>query len=124
MTHSISGLITHVSNAEESDLLGVGGHIFAETFQDLVEDHGNLVSVRYYISDKSVDPNKLKEDFLLKVLGCANVDYSMHYTELTGYLWTTEELTIGGHDLLNELETHLNKYLYMEIDFHDRVAWD
>ena len=43
----------------------------------------------------------------------------MAYSEITGYLWTDEVVKIGGHDLLKEFETHLGKYLYMEIEYYE-----
>lgn len=77
------------------------------------------VTVRYWISDTPATKEELKEDFIVKSLGgVANCKYGSHYSELTGYLWTDEELKIGGHDLLNELKSFKDKWIILEIEVH------
>jgi len=75
------------------------------------------VTVRYFISDTEKSIEELKENQLLSISGAVNADYSSKYSEYTGYLWTDEELKVGGHDLLNELYSNEGKYLYMEVDY-------
>jgi len=82
------------------------------------EYYGNYLSVSYYISDKEVPIDQIKEEWLKKVMGIAETDYGERYgTELTGYMWTDQQLNVGGHDLLAELESYLHKYLVLEIEY-------
>ena len=53
---------------------------------------------------------------MLIVMGDANVDLQSRYSEITGYLWTDEDLNVGGHDLLAELKGHVGKWLIMEVE--------
>ena len=75
---------------------------------------GNIVTVRYYISDKEATEEELQEDFLINTLyGNLESEYGAFYSEVTGYLWTDDKLNIGGHDLRKELESYVGKYLYL-----------
>lgn len=77
----------------------------------------DLVTVRYYISNKEATEDELKEDFLINTLyGKLESDYGASYSEYTGYLWTNDELEVGGHDLLEELKGYDGKYLYMIVE--------
>lgn len=78
---------------------------------------GNFVTVRYYVSDKEATKDELIEDFLVNTLyGNMESEYGARYSEYTGYLWTDDDLKVGGHDLLSELEGATGKYLYMIIE--------
>lgn len=119
----IKGQIKKWSNGEE-DVLKVGGEILAEQFQNLLDKYGKLVTVRYYTSDKKIASlEKAQEEFLKRVMGFTCANYHMHYSEVTGYLWTDENLNVGGHNLLAELSTQVGKYLLMEVIFHDANAY-
>lgn len=78
---------------------------------------GNFVTVRYYLSDKEATKDELVEDFLINTLyGNMESEYGARYSEYTGYLWTDDNLRVGGHDLLSELGDADGKYLYMIIE--------
>ena len=38
-----------------------------------------------------------------------------------GYLYTNEDMDIGNHDLLDNLFSHLGKYLYLELEVFDEI---
>jgi len=50
--------------------------------------------------------------------GEGEAEYEDVYTEWTGYLWTNESIHVGGHNLLREINSHLGRYLWMEIDYN------
>ena len=95
------------------------------------------VSVRYIISDNPItDPEYLIASFVSQLDGVIELKHNSHFSELTGYLWTDNELKIGGHDLLKELSSHLadsegqvrwyntyerspEKYLWLEVIKHE-----
>lgn len=96
--------------------------ILAETLHDDLSVYGSYLTVRYYTGPVPVeDPTK---EFIKQLYGAgeltpqeSNIKYDMAYSEYTGYLWTDEEINVGGHDLLTELKSHVGRYLYMEITF-------
>ena len=121
-TFRYNGLLQNASNGEEEVLaLGdpyVDGSYIAE---ELMEDIGErFVSVRYYCSKSPIKSVEDAEIRWLKTMdGWLNADYGMAYTEVTGYLWTTEELEVGGHDLLAELSSHVGEYILLIVDVYE-----
>lgn len=79
----------------------------------------NVVSARYWVSDKKCTKEEANELFIKKLHGCLEAKFCINYSELTGYLWTDEELKIGGHDLLEELKSYVGKFLVLEIKIHN-----
>lgn len=83
---------------------------------------GKACTVRYYISDREADEETLQEDFLINTLyGNLRSEFNARYSEITGYLWTDDELNIGGHDIRDELESYVGKFLYMIIDIDEEA---
>jgi len=76
------------------------------------------VTVKYWITDEEVSKDEAQEKFLNKIMGFAVADFSVHYGDWTGYLWTDEDLNVGGHDLLEELKFHDGQFLILEIEQH------
>lgn len=117
MTIEIKGWIREGSwGYDVDDALYVGDNVLALQLEDLV---GTVVSVRYWISDKEMTKDEATEEFLYHLLGILDSEFTPHYTEITGYIGVTEELHIGGHDLLEEIRSHLGSYLILEIEVHD-----
>jgi hypothetical protein len=132
------GRLVAASNGEEGDLLGMIPEgdvealnarlfrayvyegdpvILVELIRDDREDDEKYLSVRYFITDAPASPDDLESDLAAMATGDADVRYRMMYSESTGYLWTDEDFVVGGHDLAEELKSHLGKYLHMEIRF-------
>lgn len=89
----------------------------ADTLED--EIAGKTVTCRYWITADQCEKIEAIESFLKTLHGAADAEYGDRYSEITGYLWTDEELKIGGHDLLEELRSHVGKWLILEFDIHD-----
>jgi hypothetical protein len=77
-----------------------------------------FLSVKYYVSSWEIPEKEIQASYLKYLYGKNEAKYEMVYSEITGYLWTDEEIVVGGHDLLDELMTHLGKWLHMEITFY------
>lgn len=78
------------------------------------------VSVRYAIGLTDEWPDTLDEvaaDTIAILEGASKSEYYDSYSDLTGYLWTTEEAKVGGHDLIALLTWNVGKYLWMEVKF-------
>jgi hypothetical protein len=74
------------------------------------------VTARYWISNMKASKDEVQEDFIQQLCGKAEAEFYVRYSEITGYLWTDEDIIIGGHDLLEELLSHLGKWLILEIE--------
>jgi hypothetical protein len=110
------GMLSVASNGEE-DVLFCGENILAEDLQGYIRKNGSNLTVRYWIADQPLSPDQLNENFLASLYGAAECDYSVRYSEYTGYLGTDEEINVGGHDLLAELKGSDGKFLRMEVEF-------
>jgi len=82
---------------------------------------GEFASVRYATASTPIDEGKFIDLEIRTSLGETEAKYYERYSDLTGYLWTDEELKVGGHDLLNELKTYADQYLYLEITFYKQL---
>ncbi len=87
--------------------------IFEEDFQY------KKVTVRYWTSDTEKPKEELKKDVLRKIFGDVEADYGDRYSDYTGYLWTNEKLNIANHNLLEEIRSHIGRFIYIEIDVHN-----
>jgi hypothetical protein len=74
------------------------------------------VTIRYWITDEKCSKEEAVEAHVLRVMGIADVRLRSHYSEYTGYLWTDEDLKIGGHNLLLELKSVVGKWLILEVE--------
>jgi hypothetical protein len=77
---------------------------------------GKQVCVRYWVTDKQVTICEAQEGFVNRLMGLGAVDFQTHYSDITGYLSTDEDLNVGGHDLLREFRSYLGKWLILEVD--------
>ena len=113
-----NGIIQEGVRGDNSDALFIGDmeEPIAKCFDD--DFGGNWVTVSYYISDVEKTKRELMENRLISITGSVDADYRDAYSELTGYLWTDEELKVGGHDLLKILNDNLGKFIYMEVEIH------
>lgn len=110
------GFLKLDSNGEEDDILFLEGHD-EPVAEELEYKIGNkFATVRYYISDKEVSLEQAQEHFIRQLYGEIDASYSMRYSEYTGYLWTDEDLNVGGHDLLTELKSYIGKYLILIVE--------
>lgn len=112
------GFIEERYRGEKDDALFIGDmeYPLAEEFES--ELQGKQVSIRYWISDTKKTKEQIQEGALKTIMGVVDAEYGDRYSEITGYLWTDEELNIGGHDLLAELSSFKRKFVYLEIDVH------
>jgi hypothetical protein len=106
---------------EKGDYDWLDEPILADVLAQDITNYGNNLSVRYFISDSELDEDQLNLELMKTIYGndidSDNVRFGVRYSEYTGYLWTDEDIMIGGHDLLEELKSHIGKYLWMEITY-------
>lgn len=114
----ICGLLSPHSYGDADDILFVSSERdpLAEVLHDRIA--GKRVSARYWIAEKPCTLEEAQEDFVKRVFGLADTQFGAHYSEITGYLWTDENVKIGGHDLIKELRSNVGKWLVMEVVIH------
>lgn len=81
-----------------------------------------MVTMRYWVNDRELTSVEHATELTLEqVMGAGGVDAKCHHhwSEVTGYLYTTEEAVVGGHDLIAELESCVGKFLLLEITVHE-----
>ena len=77
---------------------------------------GKQVTARYWVTNKECTKEEAEISFLESLDGVADVECESAYSEVTGYLWTDENLKIGGHDLLDRLKSDAGKWLILEVE--------
>jgi hypothetical protein len=117
------GYLSLGSNGEDEHVLRLGEPVedpkwLAEAVMEDIEKHGNVLTVRYFITKESIPEDMVIPELLKTLAGWGDAKYAMVYTEMTGYIYTEEDLLIGGHDLLAELKNNLGKFCQLEIQFN------
>jgi hypothetical protein len=112
------GFLSLREHGEAYDILFISSEDepLAEVLDESIK--GKQVTVRYWICDKQCTKEEASQDHVQQVMGKADTDYGAAYSEVTGYLWTDEEINIGGHDLLAELKGNIGKWLVLEVEVH------
>lgn len=106
-------------NYHESLFLRGGGGEEEEPLAERLEFmDGRQVTVRYWIAEKECTKEEAVEDFAGALMGRAEADFGARYSEYTGYLWTDENIGVGGHDLLRELRGYDRQFLILEVEVH------
>lgn len=114
-----TGWLTFNEDNDGHETVSLDGEPIAEVLDYM---SGRIVTVSYYISNKEAEEEDLKEDFLINTLyGNLNSNYGACYSEITGYLWTNDDLQVGGHDLRRELESHVGKFLYLIVEVDEKA---
>jgi hypothetical protein len=116
------GFLSLGSNGEDEQVLRLGdpedSGWLAETVMEDMEKHGNVLTVRYFITKEFIPEDRVIPELLKTHAGWGDAKYAMVYTEMTGYIYTAEDLRVGGHDLLAELKNNLGKFCQLEIQFN------
>lgn len=81
------------------------------------EIFGPYATVRYFVADEERTAEQLTENLVRQLVGDVDAIYDDVYSEITGYLWTDEEIKVGGHDLLYELQTYKGRFVHLEIEW-------
>ena len=119
MTEKYIGRIQRFVNYEDHETikLSTKEEPLSEIIEEDIRLYGKYLSVSYFVSDKYIQEDQVVTEWLNTINGIGNAEYNMRYSEITGYLFTDEELIVGGHDLLEELESFIDKWIYLEIKY-------
>lgn len=115
MMRTYTGLLSLHSHGEADGVLFLSS-LEEPLAEELEWMAGKQVSVRYWITDRECTKEDAQRLATLEIMGIGEAEYGARYSEYTGYLWTDEEITVGGHDLLAELKSHAGKWLVLEVE--------
>lgn len=113
-TVSYNGLLSLHQSGDASDVLYLSS-VSEPLAYKLSWISNKNITVRYWITDIQVTQEQAETAFLQTCMGMAEVKFKSHYSEMTGYLFTDEDLIVGGHDLMAELKSYVGKWLILEI---------
>lgn len=122
--------VTYAGKISEKDYSEAYGIIFlsddptdplTRRVEDDLDSFGRYATIRYFISDEQRSIDELDENLIGKVCGDLAADYHDVYSEYTGYLWTDQELNIGGHDIFKELNGSLGRFAHIGIEYSNAV---
>jgi len=117
-TKTYTGQLSLGTYDEADDILFLLPHEspLAEILKDDIAR--KTVTARYWITDRQVDKVEAQEGFIRQLMGATDIDFGSHYSEITGYLWTDEEVNIGGHDIIAELHGYVGQWLILEVEIN------
>ena len=104
-------------NVDEYGCLECGDEYLVESVEDDFKK-GDKVFVRYYLSDKEITLDQANTALIIKTCGgdIDELEFILDaYSEYT-IMEYKEELKVGGHDLLEELEDYEGKYLILIVE--------
>lgn len=115
--YTFEGILSR-HETEEADALYLSG-----VREPVCEAIGRAVSrktvtVRYWSCSQPCTKKEASEEAVVSCMGKGDYAFGAVYSEMTGYLWTDEELNIGGHNLISELSSHEGRYLIVEVEVH------
>ena len=101
----------------EPEFLRLDDENLAEILEDSIS--GKCVTVSYYTCNEKCTLDEARSSWLQTLQGGVETNVGARYSDITGYLWTDEEINVGGHDLIGELYSYVGKYLILLIKIHD-----
>lgn len=105
----------------EYDCLHIGGDEVASVFSKFV---GKIITLRYWVFNRAVLTVEEATELMLEdmfSIGGVSAKCVHNWSEITGYLYTTEECIIGGHDMLHQLKGYMGKHVLMEVTINQGV---
>lgn len=118
-TRTYTGLITEHSCGDPEDIL-----FLSSVKRPLADELSwrmlrKIVTVRYWVSDQEITKEAAQDTVARELMGMASgKGFQVHYSELSGYLWTDENIVVGGHSLIDQLRSFVGKWLILEIETH------
>jgi hypothetical protein len=96
----------------------VGEFPLTKEIEDRVGWRGSYANIQMLFGRTPIDLEHIDETKIVSMMGDVTSVYYHNYSELTGYLWTTEKFTCGGHDIPKILRSHMGEYVHMEIELY------
>jgi hypothetical protein len=116
--HTTLELCGQITYEGEWSVLGVGRSCLTDEIENILElSTNNRVRVKYYISNKPINPYTIEEDFLKTFYGIMEIDTDyLVGTEWTGIYGKEDLFSVDGHNIIEELNNHISEYCYIKIE--------
>lgn len=93
----------------------------AEIIANFLDTNSKCTTFQYHVCSEPKGFHELEEYNAQRIMGSIiDTEFYHCYSDLTGYLWTNEKIKVDGHDLYEELRTHVTypepMYLAMRIE--------
>lgn len=97
------------------------GEVYLAEVVEKLAGWRDIVTFQFHISSEPKTFYELEENLVKTVMGKVDSHFYHSYSDLTGYLWTNEKLEIGEHDVLSEIQSHMNqgtgsKYIALRVE--------
>lgn len=115
MTIELNGKVTE--GYEWNDI-----HIDGESLTEFAEEiDGKICKLKYYVSNEPINKETVVEDFLRSFYeGKTKVDGNYcHGSSWTGVYAKNDDFSVGGHDIVEELNECVGKYCYLIVETDD-----
>ncbi len=116
--HIFEGRVRRADYRENYDVLKLDDLCLSEAFAAALDGERRQVSVRYHISPEPMTEEQRTHAEVMIAIGEGYAEYIEHYSSTTGYLWTDEELIVGGHDLEAEIGSYVGQWCRLELTVH------
>jgi hypothetical protein len=122
-TERYRGFLALHDHGEGMDILfldhanGDYGDPLAGVIEDDIDRYGRYLSVRYWTANEARGDDDMIEGVLRELDGEGEAKFRHRYSEITGYMWTDEDINVGGHDLQAELQSQAGRYCLLEIGY-------
>lgn len=118
VTKTYRGQLSYQGHGEADEILFLSS-VEDPFCEELLWMVGKNVTVRYWTTDTEVNKDEAIETTIAQAMGIGYGNFGACYSEATGYLYTNEHLEVGGHDLLGELQSHVGRWLILEVDYSE-----
>ena len=106
-------------NGEYMDTV-VDSFPFTKAMEDKCGWRDKYVSIQMLTGNTPIDIDHIDETKIVSMMGEVDSEYYHTYSDYTGYLWTNEGFTCGGHDIPQILKSHMGEYIHMEIELYEK----
>ena len=93
---------------------------FTKEMEERCDWWHSYASIQMLTGKTPIDMDHIDETKIVSMMGEVDHKYYHQYSDMTGYLWTTEGFKCGGHDIPKILEGHMGEYIHMEIELYKR----
>lgn len=107
-------------NGEYADTV-VDSFPFTKAMEEKCGWRNKYASIQMLTGDTPIDIDHIDETKIVSMMGEIESKYYHRYSDLTGYLWTTEKFECGGHDIPQILRSHMGEYIHMEIELYEKI---
>lgn len=125
----IKGKLNRIGHGEWS-AVSVGNQYLAEAIENFRDEarskakatSNSKITLSWHVTDAPKRYAELKMNVIDTTIGGLKTKFYHAHSDLTGYLWTTEEIEVNGHDLMEEILAAAKgleqAWVYVRLEFH------